>query len=1187
MTNDARQILEDIIGDFAPEKFSSFFRNKSRQYAAREADLSQYNDDNFATGKKQGEIKFSDGDQLLICTFAAQNPLSERSGKKAQYEKAKNILKEMQVYAAGIFIFYDASGNFRFSLVYPESTGAKRQWNNFRRFTYFVSAEFTNKTFLNRIGDGNFETLQKVKDAFAVGPVTDLFYKEFFVEYDKLVKAVQSTNKIDETRARDFVLLFAIRTIFLGFIQKRKWLGGDEKFISSFFAAYSKTDAANKFYDDWLVILFFEALNHKFFPRPHLPQEMNNALQLSPYLNGGLFKEKKDYDDQGWLIPDKEIADFFTFLFSHSFTIEESSLDDAELQLNPEFLGIIFERLVNKADGSVYTPRTEVDLMCRLSLVKWLMKNLDLPIKPVNLYELFFRESAAEEDQKEGSFSPKEAREILAKLESLAICDLAVGSGAFLVGMMQVLDEIEQILRNRCGLDSQNIYERKKQIIAQSLYGVEVKEWAVWICQLRLWLSLFVEAPEEMRISPTAILPSLDFKVRQGDSLVQRVGSKTFPISGHAQLGKSVKDKVTKLKNLKAEYFYNKSALQDWEIKQRELAIYEEILQTEIREKQVKIVTLKGEKPQAELALGAVEQKIEQSALNFNKNEIDKLECEIKELLEQKQNIRNDKPLIWNIEFAEIFVEKDGFDITIGNPPYVRQEEIADPLGKVKDKKEYKNYLQAMVRLDFPDDFPPKKKINAQSDLYTYFYIRGLRLLNPQGMHTFICSNSWLDVGYGAWLQEFLLQRCPVELIIDNHAKRSFEAADVNTIISVIHAPQKKVDQNHQVKFVAFKKPFEEAIFTEHLLQIEEAREVVANDIFRVYPITVKELQETGMEYVHEGEKKLDAGKYVGDKWGVKYVNAPDIYIDLLLRGDWKKLSDIVRPFFGLHTGLNDFYYINNETVEKFKIEKEYLLPLISSPDEVQSLFVEKQNLVNKLLFCNESKEYLRKEKKNGVLNYIEWGEKQCTEKGQKRDAGIPWPQVESVCERKPGWWSLPKSKIKKGVLFLQYRTRVVFYTALAKEPCISHVCFHIIPTDLELDKIQRLHAYLNSSLSIFFREVQGRKYGGGGGPLESATIDWARLPVSARIFDLDLNELLNVTSSLGMRVPQTIFEECGIDPKSIISIEEQEPEPLPDRAELDRIVFDALDLTAGERKEVYRAVCRLVWNRISKAKSV
>ena len=86
MTIDARPILENIISEFAPEKFSRLFREKSRQFAAREADLSRYNDDDFAAGKKQGEIKFSDGEQLLICTFAAQKPLSERTGKKAQYE---------------------------------------------------------------------------------------------------------------------------------------------------------------------------------------------------------------------------------------------------------------------------------------------------------------------------------------------------------------------------------------------------------------------------------------------------------------------------------------------------------------------------------------------------------------------------------------------------------------------------------------------------------------------------------------------------------------------------------------------------------------------------------------------------------------------------------------------------------------------------------------------------------------------------------------------------------------------------------------------------------------------------------------------------------------------------------------------------------------------------------------------
>jgi hypothetical protein len=426
-----------------------------------------------------------------------------------------------------------------------------------------------------------------------------------------------------------------------------------------------------------------------------------------------------------------------------------------------------------------------------------------------------------------------------------------------------------------------------------------------------------------------------------------------------------------------------------------------------------------------------------------------------------------------------------------------------------------------------------------------------------------------------------------VELIIDNHAKRSFEAADVNTIISVIHAPQKKINSSHPVKFVAFKKPFEEAIFTENLLAIEDADKVISNDIFRVYPITVNELIDAGTEYDIE-DSKLNTGKYIGDKWGVKYVYAPDIYIDLLAKnGEWTTLGKIVRPFFGLHTGLNDFYYVSGEIANKFKIEKEFLLPLISGPDEVQSFFVERNKLNKRLFFCNKNKENLKKEKKRGALSYIEWGETQCTEKGQKREAGIPWPKVESVCDRKPGWWAIPKSKIKEGVLFLQYRTRVIFYTSLSQVPCISHVCFHIIQSISDTEKIQRLHFYLNSSLAIFLREAQGRKYGGGGGPLESATIDWARLPVSQLIFNINFNELLSIISNLEKRPPQSIFDECGIDPQSKTPIEEQEPKPLPDRAELDKIVFDALGLSSDECKEVYRAVCRLVWNRISKAKSV
>jgi len=234
MTNEARSILENIIEDFEPEKFVLFFRRKSPQFSPAKEDLQHYNDENFTQAQNWAKSNLADSDRLIICTLSAQKPLTERSGKKAQYDKAKKILREQQIYSAGIFIFYDKDGNFRFSLVYPEYAGPKRQWSNFRRFTYFVSPEFTNKTFLQRIAsrDDDFTTLNIVKEAFAIAPVTDLFYKEFFVEYDKLVQAAKIINKIDEEKARDFVLLFAIRTIFLGFIQKRRWLDNNEKDVS-------------------------------------------------------------------------------------------------------------------------------------------------------------------------------------------------------------------------------------------------------------------------------------------------------------------------------------------------------------------------------------------------------------------------------------------------------------------------------------------------------------------------------------------------------------------------------------------------------------------------------------------------------------------------------------------------------------------------------------------------------------------------------------------------------------------------------------------------------------------------------------------------------------------------------------------------------------------------------------------
>ena len=147
--------LEQLIADFSTERIIRFFRDKSLKFASKKETLDEYNDDSFKEGIKLGEIKFDETEELIVCAFSCENPLSERSGKKSQYEKAKKILKE-RISDAGIFVFYDKGGSFRFSLVYVNYLGKKRDWSTFRRFTYFVSKELTNLTFLQRIGESEF-----------------------------------------------------------------------------------------------------------------------------------------------------------------------------------------------------------------------------------------------------------------------------------------------------------------------------------------------------------------------------------------------------------------------------------------------------------------------------------------------------------------------------------------------------------------------------------------------------------------------------------------------------------------------------------------------------------------------------------------------------------------------------------------------------------------------------------------------------------------------------------------------------------------------------------------------------------------------------------------------------------------------------------------------------------------------
>ena len=195
------------------------------------------------------------------------------------------------------------------------------------------------------------------------------------------------TNQTADRRwAHDYALQFLNRCMFLYFIQRKRWLGEDTEFLRSFWESYQATDEpANSFVDRWLNVLFFEAFNNKFHGgHRHFPDQIREALALAPYLNGGLFTENPLDGEHDFQISDQRFKGIFEFLENYNFTIAEDSPLDQEVAVDPEMIGKVYESLVNVSDeadergdaGIFYTPRTEIDLMCRLALVDNLTNHL-------------------------------------------------------------------------------------------------------------------------------------------------------------------------------------------------------------------------------------------------------------------------------------------------------------------------------------------------------------------------------------------------------------------------------------------------------------------------------------------------------------------------------------------------------------------------------------------------------------------------------------------------------------------------------------------------------------------------------------------------------------------------------------------------------------------------------------------
>lgn len=299
-------------------------------------------------------------------------------------------------------------------------------------------------------------------------------------------------------------------------------------------------------------------------------------------------------------------------------------------------------------------------------------------------------------------------------------------------------------------------------------------------------------------------------------------------------------------------------------------------------------------------------------------------------------------------------------------------------------------------------------------------------------------------------------------------------------------------------------------------------------------------------------------------------MNFFDIKPKIKNLGNYKSLSEIKKA--GLRIARN------TKTDDYWLIEEEFLKPVIKSPKECDSIIVDPRKLRFKIFICNKSKS---KFKGTNALKYIEWGENQTIEVKSggghgKKTKG--YHKLETIKGRKL-WYGLPQLP-SADVLFRQFFNEIFNYPINPNNILTDHTFYYINLRDKR--DIPKFGFVLNSSLSWLFTELQGRK-NMGEGVLTTYGPEMRQLIVfNSKIIN---ENHLKSFDKLCKRPVKLVYEELGINPDK--PIREQEPKPLPDRAELDNIIFDELRLTKEERKEVYWAVCELVKNRLDKAKNI
>ncbi|WP_072223150.1 class I SAM-dependent DNA methyltransferase [Campylobacter coli] len=608
------------------------------------------------------------------------------------------------------------------------------------------------------------------------------------------------------------LILWLNRILFLKLIESNLVRFNDDKNLK--FLNFKKIPDFDKLSELFFEILAKERSTRKKSEFAYLPylnsslfekQSIENTLEISN-LNNDL---KLNYYKNTVLKDDKCKAKkgqvglleyLFEFLDSFDFGSddEQSEILSQKELISSSVLGNVFEKLNGYKEGSFYTPSFITSYMCKESITKVVLDkfNAKFDLKATDISEL--RRDLRKED--------KNAQKEL--LNSIKICDPAVGSGHFLVSalnvMLSIYDELnlfdeefylevqndEILITNRKGefveykrphsdkdkahLIQKELFYTKKDIIENNLFGVDINPNSCEITKLRLWIELlkhsFYQSFEDEAYHDLKTLPNIDINIKCGNSLISY-----FEIDKSLSHYPNIKERMNKYKNIVKDYkegFYTDKNQINQEIKNLKIS-FKNFCFADKFKKEMKSFNEKCEKYSKKygnfLAVNDENLRIFVSAnltlFDFDEKEAKKEFANLKKEYDNIFNLENNHPFEWRFEFPEILDDDgnfQGFDLIIGNPPYIRQEEIKEL--KPNLAKNYKVY-------------------KGTSDIYTYFYELGFNILKSNGVLSFITSNKYTRAGYGEALREFLLKNVSILDYIDLNGIKVFDSATVDTSI--------------------------------------------------------------------------------------------------------------------------------------------------------------------------------------------------------------------------------------------------------------------------------------------------------------------------------------------------------------------------------------------------------------------